>query len=38
MSAQHDDGVDQEKIQNDLVELVVKPVIGPEGVEGGTKQ
>jgi S-adenosylmethionine synthetase len=37
MSAQHDDGVDQEKIQNDLVELVVKPVIGPEWLDGDTK-
>jgi S-adenosylmethionine synthetase len=37
MSAQHDDGVDQETIKNDLVERVVKPVIGAEWLDEDTK-
>lgn len=36
MSAQHDDGIDQETIKNDLVELVVKPVIGSEWLDDET--
>jgi S-adenosylmethionine synthetase len=37
MSAQHDDGVDQETIKNDLVERVVKPVISAEWLDEDTK-
>lgn len=37
ISAQHDDGIDQEAIKNDLVEFVIKPVIGPEWLDAGTK-
>jgi S-adenosylmethionine synthetase len=37
ISAQHDDGVEQEQIKNDLVELVVKPVIGQDWLDAETK-
>jgi S-adenosylmethionine synthetase len=37
MSAQHDEGIDQETIKRDLVEAVIKPVIGPEWLDSDTK-
>jgi S-adenosylmethionine synthetase len=37
ISAQHDEGVDQETIKNDLVERVIKPVIGAEWLDEDTK-
>ena len=37
ISAQHDAGVEQETIKSDLVELVVKPVIGQEWLDADTK-
>src|SRR5947209_10699933 len=37
ISAQHDDGISQEAIKNDLVELVIKPVIGHEWLDAETK-
>jgi S-adenosylmethionine synthetase len=37
ISAQHDDGVDQETIKYDLVENVIKPVIGAEWLDENTK-
>lgn len=37
ISAQHDDGISQEAIKNDLVELVIKPVIGEEWLDADTK-
>jgi S-adenosylmethionine synthetase len=37
ISAQHDEGVDQETIKNDLVECVIKPVIGAEWLDEDTK-
>ncbi len=37
ISAQHDDGISQETIKHDLVEVVVKPVIGQEWLDADTK-
>ena len=37
MSAQHDDGIELETIKHDLIDLVVKPVIGSERLDDNTK-
>ncbi|HEX6507582.1 MAG TPA: methionine adenosyltransferase [Chloroflexota bacterium] len=37
ISAQHDEGVTQDRIKRDLIQQVVEPVIGPEWLDDNTK-